>query len=259
MKTVTSRGKQIEVPTHVSELSPKQYEYYCLLASALGSGFIDVDFFRVRWFSFLIGMQRSNFTMLKPEFIAELEEQLEAVDGFIIDSGGHVSLDFTTAVNLLPSYKGYNGPGDWLDGVTFGTFVECLTILENISEAEPDALLEGYEHIARRLYHIPDTDRVPDLLTFHAPNFLASVWRCIMSEPVEINGKKIDFRIIFRSSGQSKPDDHTGWTGITFEVAAAGLFGSVKEVEAADFWQILLYLYKCKFEYLHENRTQPHN
>ena len=78
-----------------------------------------------------------------------------------------------------------------------------------------------------------------------------------MAAPVEINGKKIDFRIIFKSSGGSRPDDKTGWTGITFEVASAGLFGNVSQVEAADMWAVLIYLYKCRFEYNHEKRIHP--
>lgn len=73
---------------------------------------------------------------------------------------------------------------------------------------------------------------------------------------MEINGKKIDFRIIFKSSGGSKPDDKTGWTGITFEVATAGLFGNVAQVEQTDMWTVLMYLYKCKFEYINEKRNQ---
>ena len=78
-----------------------------------------------------------------------------------------------------------------------------------------------------------------------------------MAAPVEINGKKIDFRIIFKSSGTSRPDDKTGWTGITFEIASAGLFGNVSQVEEADMWAVLIYLYKCRFEYNHEKRLSP--
>ena len=62
---------------------------------------------------------------------------------------------------------------------------------------------------------------------------------------------------MFRSSGGKKPDDKTGWTGITFEVATAGLFGNVAEVERTDMWAVLNYLYKCKFEYLNEKRNIP--
>lgn len=246
----------MEIPDNVGDLTPKQYEYYCFLAFALGGGIIDVDYFRIRWFSYLIGMNKADFTILKKVHIDELESQMEdAISGyFVTNDGGNnrIHLDFSTPTNLLPSYRGYKGPGDWLDGVTFGEFVECLTIVETLKDADEEAVADGYAHIARILYHIPDAEKVPDLLAFHAPTLFASVWREIQSGPIEINGRKIDFRIIFKGGGSSRPDDHTGWTGITFEVASAGLFGSVKEVEATDMWPVLIYLYKCKFEYLNE-------
>ena len=69
---------------------------------------------------------------------------------------GRQSLDFDTPVNLLPEYKGFKGPGDWLDGITFGEFVQCLTIFESLAEADAEGVAEGYADIARVLYHIPE-------------------------------------------------------------------------------------------------------
>lgn len=259
MKSISTRGTTVEIPVHVSELTPEQYEYYCFLASLLGSGVINMDYFRIRWFSYLIGMDKTDFTILRAEYIAELSSQMSAIDGYIqtVDNGGshRLTLDFYTPINLLPTYRGFSGPGDWLDGVTFGEFIECLTVLEGLDEADEADTTAGYAHIARCLYHIPVDEEVPELLLFHAPTLLSSVWKAIMSDPVDINGQKLDFRIIFKSSGNSRPDDKTGWTGITFEVAAAGLFGNVNDVEHTDMWLVLIYLYKCKFEYLSEKRN----
>lgn len=259
METITTRGHNVEIPSCVGELTPAQYEYYCFLAFALGGGVIDIEYLRVRWISYLIGMGKADYTILKPEHIAELDGQRKAVDGFFrtrtIDGENRLSLDFDSPVNLLPEYKGFNGPGDWLDGVTYGEFVKCLAIIDSLAEADAEGVAEGYADIARVLYHIPGEAPVPDILAFHAPTLFSSVWRAIQTSPIDINGKKIDLGIIFRGSGGSRPDDKTGWTGITFEVASAGLFGSVKEVEATDFWEVLLYLYKCKFEYIHDKNN----
>lgn len=259
METITTRGRTVDIPTHVEELTPKQYEYYCFLAFALAGKIITPNYFRTRWLSFLIGLGKADFTILKEEHIDELKAQISAIEVFfvkeIVEGVERIQLDFDTVVNLLPEYKGYKGPDDLLQGITFGEFVECYTVAECLNVADPKAMTEGCEHIARTLYHIPGTAPVPDLLTFHAPKLFSSVWKAIQSGPIEINGKKIDFRIIFKSSGSSKPDDKTGWTGITFEIASAGLFGNVREVEKADMWAVLIYLYKCKFEYLNEKRN----
>lgn len=258
METINTRGRRIDIPAHVSELTPRQYEYYCILASMLGTGRMTMAAFRRRWLSYLIGMGDTDYTLLRPEYIAELDAQLAVIDSFLIaeqaPDGQYYRLDFDTPVNLLPEYCGYHGPGDWLNGVTFGEFVECLTVIESMVAAPSlDDVADGYRQIARVLYHIPASDPVPELLGFHAPMLFAAVWRAIQSAPVEINGRKIDFAIIFQSTSRDRrPDDHTGWAGITFEVASAGLFGNVGEVERTDFWAVLIYLYKCKFDYIHE-------
>lgn len=255
MRSITTRGRTVEIPTHISELTPKQYRYFCFLAMALND-VMDMEYFRTRWFSYLIGMGESDYTMLKAQHAEELLAQKGAIDGFFTEMDGAVVPDFSTPANLLPEYDGYKGPGDWLDGVTFGEFTECMTILESMAGDAGDNTAEAYNQIARRLYHIPDDAKVPLLLTFHAPMLLTSVWKAISTAPVEINGRKLDLRIIFKGSGSSRPDDNTGWTGITFEVATAGLFGSVAEVEKTDLWSVLIYLYKCKFEYLNEKRKE---
>ena len=90
------------------------------------------------------------------------------------------------------------------------------------------------------------------ILAWHAPMLFLAVWKAIQSGPIEINGRDVDFSIIFRSSGPRRPDDKTGWAGITFEIATSGVFGNVAEVEASPFWSVLMYLYKCKFEYIHD-------
>lgn len=256
MRTVVTRRREVSVPEHVSELTPGQYEYYCRLFLALSSGMIDMDYYRVRWFSFLLGRGKSDFTILRDEHVAELKAQMSAIGGFFVDDGaGDVRPDFGCVANLLPEYGGFRGPGDILQGVTLGEFVECCTVADCLDSGDADALSEGYAHIARVLYHVPEEVEVPDILRFHAPNLFFNVLRYLNREPVEINGKKLDLRILFRKSAASKPDDGTGWTGIIFEIAEAGLFGDAVGVRRTDLWEVLLYLYKCKFEYLHDKST----
>lgn len=261
---ITTRGKTVDVPQWIDELTPKQYRYYCVLASMLAAATIDLDYFRVRWFSFLAGLGHLDYTMLRTEHIAELESQIdEVMAGYIIRTGQpsphDLRVDFDTPRNLLPEIGNYKGPGDWLNGVTFGEFIECATIIETMAAAQEEEVAEGYEAIARILYHIPETDHVPGILAFHAPMLFGNVWKKFQSGPIDINGKKIDFTIIFKSAGPKRPDDKTGWTGITFEVATAGLFGDVNGVEKSDFWAVMIYLYKCKFEYINNLKQQRTN
>ncbi|MDE5785362.1 MAG: hypothetical protein K2H98_02420 [Duncaniella sp.] len=269
MIAIKTRGKTVDVPQYVDELTPKQYRYYCMLASMLAAGSIDLEYFRIRWISFLLGLGRLDYTLLLPQYIAEIDRQAHAItDGYIIATGQpaphDTRIDFDTPRNIMPQFDDYKGPGDWLDGMTFGEFVQCATIIEAVAQpgASPGEVTESYEEIARVMYHIPESDNVPLILAFHAPMFFVNVWRRIQSGPIDINGKKIDFSIIFKAVGPKRPDDKTGWLGITYEVATAGLFGNVAGVEASDFWSVLLYLYKCKFDYINdlkESRSKSAN
>lgn len=251
MKKIEFRGKTLEVPECIDELTPEQYIYFIHLGSWLTGGLIDLEFWRIRWFSYLAGMGSGNYTILKPEFIAEAEKLRDMItDPFLVEHKGGKGPTFMTCRNLLPEYHGYKGPDDWLNNVRYGDFVQCVTLLEQVSTAAcPE---DVYREIARVLYAVPESETVPDLLVWHAPVLLGSVWKAIQSGPIDINGRMIDFSIIFKSSGERRPDDKTGWAGISFEVAAAGVFGNVKDLEASPFWAVLMYLYKCKFEYLHD-------
>ena len=255
MKKIVFRGRELEVPQCIDELKPKQYVYYIYLASWLAGGYIDLEFWRVRWFSFMAGMGASNYTILKPEFIAEAVSLRDGItDPFLVDSPRGKAPTFKTCRNLLPDYKGYKGPTDWLNDMKFCDFVQCTTLIDQLpTAAEPEDI---YRTIARVLYAIPESVPVPDILVWHAPVFFGNVWKAIQSEPVDINGKMVDLSIIFKSSGSRRPDDKTGWTGISFEIAAAGVFGNVTELDAVPFWAVLMYLYKCKFEYMHDKSNK---
>ena len=255
MKKITFSNRTVEVPESIDELTPEQYVYYVYLASWLTAGSITPEFWRVRWFSFLLGLGALNYTAYREPIAAAAERQRDAVvDPVLVDSSGGKVPTFKTPRNLLPEYKGYKGPADWLNDLTFGKFVECLTLMEQAPAAEDQE--EIYRAVARALYKIPDTDDIPMVLAWHAPVLFGSVWSAIQSGPVDINGNQLDFSIIFKSSGDRRPDDKTGWAGISFEVAAAGIFGNVKELDESPFWAVLMYLYKCKFEYLHDKSNK---
>ena len=43
---------------------------------------------------------------------------------------------------------------------------------------------------------------------------------------------------------------------IFFFVAASGVFGDFRQVNDTPFWDVMLYIYKCRFEMLHNNKKQ---
>lgn len=240
------------MPECPEELHPAQYLHYLELGTLLGSGAISAPIWKERWAAYLLGLPAAMAPILREEAMAELEAVAARISvGFLLEQEPP-RLNFNSTVNLLPEYQGSKGPGDWLNGMTFGEFIQCSTLMGVLTGAPEDE--STYNEIARIMYHLPEGTEADVLLKFHCVALFGAVWRAIQAGPIEINGSPIDFSIIFKPSGAKKADDKTGWTGVTFEVASAGLFGNVSEVERADLWAVLLYLYKCKFEYLHDKQ-----
>ena len=259
METITFNKHRHNIPTTPDDLTPDQYQYLLRLFNGYASGALSLDMVRTRWFGSLVGLNGLDYKILKPERRQGAEElAARALGYFIRPSSGPDSLpilDITTVRNLLPEYRGYRGPGDLMFGVTFGQFVEVFTLMEQIETAHDGGAI--LQEVARILYHIPSTEPVPAVLAFHAPLFFGNVWHHIMTTPVDINGRSLDLSILGRKiPGDTMPDDNTGWTGVAYEVAASGIFGNLRQVEDADLWEVLLYLYKCKFEYIHQKQEK---
>jgi hypothetical protein len=269
------KGKTIRIPAQLEELTRDQYIEFLKLSSLMTQGYLEPAGFRTHWVSCLLGL-KIDYTDYKPEIVEEVSGQLEKLDGFFIyedrpDGGRTVTPRLRTGRQMLKEYAGWIGPGDMLEGMTFGDFTDCLTILGLVKKAidagEPDSeIAVMYEDLTRKMYrpvvNIPKDKPVPvppALLVVHAVNLFSAVWSQIVSEPVSINGEEVNFAILFNKSGAAGRhayDDRTGWKGITFEVASSGVFGAMDSLNVTPFWDVLLYLYKCKYEYLHnKNKT----
>ena len=239
MKTILFREREVRVPQSLQEFTRPQYEKYILLAAWVMNGIVTLDQWRERLFCILVGTDYRLFSILKEEIRNSVAEEIKnCTEPFI--SGGQPA--FNCALNILPEYHGYKGPGDWLNGLEYGKFVKCATLMEMLFLESGTETQEVYEDIARELYGIPEEDKVPFILVWHAPILFSTVWKKIQTEPIPINGQLLDLSIIFKRTGERKSDDKTGWTGISFEVASAGVFGNIHELEKSDFWEVIIYL-----------------
>lgn len=254
MVRVEHNGKSYEIPGVLEELSADQYKGYLFLAVMLRRGVLDETGFRAKLLAELMGLG-VDITDYKPELADRLIAQLGVLDGFMDDQGPITA----TGRNLLPEFAGWRSKvGDMLNGLAFGDFVEGLTLLGRLDEdeASQQAVLN---ELARLLYSPPEDKadaEVPALVAVHAVTLFTSVFNMIRKEPIGISGELINFSIIFKPvpGVPSKADDHTGWHGIAMEVASGGVFGTLKEVNGTPLWDVLLYLYRAKFDLLHKKR-----
>ncbi len=254
MVTVEHNGKNYEIPGVLDELSADQYKGYLFLAVMLRRGIIDEMGFRAKLLAELMGL-KVDITDFKPDVAEGLIAQLGVLDGFF-DGQWPIT---ATGRNLLPEFAGWTSKvGDMLNGLAFGEFVEGLTLLGRLDDDE-ESQQAVLNELARLLYSPPEDKadaEVPALVAVHSVTFFTSVFNMIRKEPIGISGEMINFSIIFKPvpGMPSKADDHTGWHGIAMEVASSGVFGTLKDVNSTPLWDVLLYLYRAKFDLLHEKR-----
>lgn len=239
MKTITLGKRKIKIAEEWAELTPEQYEKYMVMRVNVMSIPALRDAYEKKFFSHLIGLQGADWEKItrfetKHELAAEFEESRKWW-GFDrpLDTGG---------INPVPLWSGCLGPGHWLTGMKWGEFTKCITL----AGAE-DAGVGEWIELARVMYRIPEGKFVYTWMAVHCVCLFMSVVNAIRTGPVNLNGQDVDLSIIFGLGDAGKPDDKTGWTGITFAVAESGVFGDYAKVNDTEFWDVLLYLYKCRF------------
>ena len=252
MVTVVHNGKEHEIPGMLDELSPEQYQGYLFLAVMLRRGVIDETGFRAKLLAELLELP-ADITDYRAEIADRLIAQLGVLDGFFDEKGAITA----TGRNLLPEFAGWKSKvGDMLNGMTFGDFIEAINLLGQLDESD-EAQLQVLGELSRLMYSAPSEEaEVPMLVAVHSLTLFTSVFNMIRTGPISISGEDINFSIIFKPvpGVPSKANDHTGWHGIAMEVASSGVFGPLKEVHSTPLWDVLLYLYRAKFDLLHEKR-----
>ena len=258
MVEIIFKGQPRKVPETIDECTPEQYRRILRSCCALSLSAIDEDTLFDEVMSALLGV--SSVMAYKVPIIEEVMAQKDKISGILEGSTLHLE----TCRNLMPEFHGWKGPGDMFNGLKYGDWLTaytsfCQAVKDNVPDEDRERL---FVEVTRALYHRDDegTADPPMMLVTHCINYFASVWHAIMTQPINIGGNDIDFSIIFKSSGGgiAHLDDHTGWIGLTMEAAKDGPFGTLNQVNESDFWDVLIYIYKVKFEYLHARKPEPH-
>lgn len=263
---VIYNNKTKKIPGSLEELSPDQYYRYLELVIMMNTGKISPFEMICKLISLLLNM-KCNFVICNKSVVDELIAQLYKVDSFfdITEEGDKIIYDphIKTGRNLLPSYKNWIGPDDMLNNISYGQFIQCLNLVKAMETARKDHNDEQADILMSEFGGIlyknedPKAGNIPPVLVcFHSYIFFCAVWELICTVPIPINGEEINFSILFQEQGEKRLNDKTGWIGISFEIAASGVFGSVKQINETPFWDVLLYLYKCRFESLHNKNSR---
>lgn len=226
------------------------------------------------------GIYRDKFGRIVRNLIL-LQERL--LPFLLHEEDGKVSLDYKSVIQHLPVFevgrRKLYGPGDLLSDVTFGEFraaaeelgeyfktrdertlsraIACLWRPERVDYAEASKS-DTFDGRRAQAYNAALTERIADTIDAADPwqRMLALLWmvnclRYIQNEDVQIYSHTVNFSPLFGHKSGTENATGIGWTGVLFSLAENRVFGTVKDVEAAGLFDVLLLMYN---EHLKEGR-----
>jgi len=123
---------------------------------------------------------------------------------------------------------------------------ELFEVLYCRGEASPNPS-KGGETEDKRRQHIA---AVPIGVKFMSYLFFLGCMNWLREEPIEIDGEEIRFECLFpkNETSGSKDEDHTGLTGILFQMAESGVFGNMEQTSKVNMWDVFLRLYQIHYQ-----------
>lgn len=244
MKKIDYQGKKIDIPQGLEELTQPQYVRYLDIALMLAGGNITPLQARLKLLTLLLELP-VDVSLMPSDRWDGLIRLLPLTDAFVHDRDGAPRLDTRTGTNLLPQWQGVQGPGDMLNGISFGTFIRCSALLGGMAQEEDeDGRLSLMGQVAEALY--PGVTDAPQLLRAHACLFFLNVLDILQTEPLDMDGTEVDFRCIFepkKTAGRRRPEGaNVGWAGVAMDIAELGAFGNYRQVLDTPMWDIFTFL-----------------
>jgi len=171
---------------------------------------------------------------------------------------------------LVPSVKvqwrRYYGPKDLLEDITIFEFKEASWRIGKYAQTLDDSYLDELFAVLYRKNRGNDSNsgrnntkslekgikaarRVPIGVKFMIYLFFLGCMNYMREEPIEIDGKEINFGCLFPKTSKKGADnkssgDDTGMAGILFQMAESGVFGNMEQTSKVSMWDVFLRLYQ---------------
>lgn len=255
---IPDTGNTIKLKDRISELNPEEWLYYCSLIDDFQRNRIYQEDFTVFLIYKLLGLNPRKQTDQGNENIAVLSEHLQ--EFFYDGEDGRRVIDTHTVINLLPTIehnqKQYQGPGDLLQDVKFGTFVEAYRAYRDYTHNEQKAALP---YLTDELYSGGgELLKLPNKYHLCTLYFFRSCVEHITTEPVHMAGEELRLFEIFNGSEGAK-EDGLPMDSVLFDVGENGVFGSVDKLKEQNLFEVLRYLWRKQKQNVKEKARAQSN
>lgn len=280
------------IPADLSECDKSQYIDMCELIFRYNNQEIDYQEFRTHAVYKLMGLNLSKASLDDDDKFANVYQVSELIDTFFEEADGVKTIKqyyiHNPVKEFTPTFTTYYGPADSFMDMTFGEYRDALRIFHDFHATGDMQLLvlltaifyrkkKSFLFFKKRMPKYDGNIRVPynsATLEQHAENFkyapiglvygfyllFASFQKYLIDAKLMWSGKEIDLSILFESGSDTTTDDipGIGMDSIAFTMAESGVFGNLKDVDAANFWQILIKMYDSRRNDL-ERQKQERN
>ena len=267
-----------EIPSHVSELSPKQYLTFVKLLLLQEQGEITWEQFRIRLIVSLMDIRKTR-RYIQPDQAALVEANLyqlsELMDSFCdpVEAEGRTKLvlNISFTKNLVPRIGRLYGPADGLTNISFFEYIDAHhSYIEFIDTLNPDALdrlvtilyrpKKWFAGIRSRLNSWDGQKRIPyndnqvdkrqkkvKLLPYHY-KYAVFLWfrgceEFLRSGEIQIGDSTIKLSLLYEGAPVTSKDN-TGLVGVLYTLAESGVFGNAKQTAETNLFDVLVRIYQ---------------
>ncbi|MCH8491442.1 MAG: hypothetical protein LAT81_16175 [Oceanicaulis sp.] len=269
---IPSKELKIDYPESIEEMNPEQYLKFIELGLHYKTERISKAQLKTKLVYILCNFYHDKRKWKKMEQIDELVnfnsnifhigETLESLfDGDDLRMGSVLCLIPT--INFKK--RKYVGPGDALNELTFGQYMDAFSHYQNYGETKD---IESLKRLFVTLYR-PTDRRTKRPVEYNSDNvesearainkmdfryLLAALWFFEASlyyyrhDAITIDGNEIDFSLLYNKSGPSGKSQGAGLKDVLFTVAESGVFGSINKARKAKFLDVMLRLHQLHRE-----------
>lgn len=278
---IPDQETKLYMPSDLSECDSRQYAELCDLIFRLQHKSLPYEIFRIHAVYALLDMQvqENEIAEHQEEKMANIYQLSQLVDGFFEDGDGDTKIlkqyyvhNPEEKVKLIGSR--YYGPSDGFENIQFGEYIDALHLFTEFNETmdveylyqlmatlyrKPKSIFRkgiGNEELngdARSDYNrhgVADRAKKFKHLYFGKVYgfylLFASFQKYLATAKVYWQGRELDLSILFDTNDTEIVKSNIpgiGMKSILFTLAESGVFGSKKELEKENLWEILMRMY----------------
>jgi len=283
---VPGEKELIHIPGEWNELDQKTLFKILKLSIQMNAGIIDQDTMITMSFYAIANIKRNWRSVFKEKMLSKNERHLKFANTYLVakqlteflflpeEPGKPVEINFDTVINFIPSFKDrsgtlYYGPGDLLNDLTFGEFLEALNNMNEYFSSKNERFLDLFisalyrpEGLHRKRsalddhyrVHAKGISKVPGHIKLGILLWFTTCVKYIKKEDLIINGQLINLKVLFPSgSGGGKGSSGLGWTSLLYGIAKEGLFGDIRDTYKSKLFDVLLFMYDNHYKQLQLN------